>query len=139
MKPPAHSPPAPDRLGLERQVKSLRRDIRQLQLEHDLLKKANELLKNLGVDLQLLSKRKKTLLIDALKETYLLPELLAELGLAHSSYFYHRAQLLGADKYAEARLAITDIFERNHSCCGYRQLRVSPGSTSPPWRKLFSV
>lgn len=39
------SPPDPQRTDLERQVESLRRDIRQLQLEHDLLKKANELLK----------------------------------------------------------------------------------------------
>ena len=119
MKPPNHSLPAPDCLGLELQVESLRRDIRQLQLEHDLLKKANEpLKKGLGVDVQLLSNREKTLLVDALRETYALPELLAELDLARSSYFYHRAQLLGADKYAQARLAITDIFERNHSCYG---------------------
>lgn len=39
--------PAPDhdRAELEQQVESLRRDIRQLQLEHDILKKANELIK----------------------------------------------------------------------------------------------
>jgi hypothetical protein len=37
--------PAPERGELERQVESLRRAIRQLQLEHDILKKANELLK----------------------------------------------------------------------------------------------
>ncbi len=42
--------------------------------------------------------------------------------------FYHRAQLLGANKYAQARLAITDIFKRNHSCYGYRRLRASLGS-----------
>ncbi|NIF56094.1 hypothetical protein F3J19_29105, partial [Burkholderia sp. Ax-1724] len=42
-------------------------DIRNLQLEHDLLKKANELLKkDLGVDLPLLSNREKTTLVDAL-------------------------------------------------------------------------
>lgn len=39
--------PAPDeaRVKLEQQVESLRRDIRKLQLEHDILKKANELIK----------------------------------------------------------------------------------------------
>ncbi|MCO4245830.1 hypothetical protein NFX52_30750, partial [Acidovorax facilis] len=51
----------------------------------------------LGVDLQLLSNREKTLLIDALKEHYDLPELLGQLGLARSSYFvsdqpYHLEQ-----------------------------------------------
>ena len=36
------SPPDPERAALERQVESLRRDLRQLQVEHDILKKANE-------------------------------------------------------------------------------------------------
>ena len=49
--------------------------------------------KGLGVDLQLLSNREKTLLIDALREHYGLPELLAQLDLARSSYFYHASYL----------------------------------------------
>jgi transposase-like protein len=52
--------PAPDheRGELERQVESLRRDIRKLQLEHDILEKANELAKKgMGIDPQLLSNR----------------------------------------------------------------------------------
>jgi putative transposase len=126
MKPNNDSPPDPERAELEQQVESLRRDLRRLQLEHDLLKKANELLKKgLGVDLPLLSNQDKTRLIDALKDAYALPELLAELDLARSSYFYHRARLQGADKYAQARLAITDVFELNHRCYGYRRLRAA--------------
>ena len=86
------SPPDPERLDLEQQVEALQRDIRRLQLEHDLLKKANELLKKgLGVAPQLLSNREKTLLVDALKHTYALSELLVELDLARSTYFYHFA------------------------------------------------
>ncbi|MEO6351879.1 MAG: IS3 family transposase [Burkholderiaceae bacterium] len=121
-------PPAPERAALERQVEALRRDIHQLQLEHDILKKANELLKKgLGVDLQLLTNREKTLLVDALRQTYELSELFVELGLARSSYFYHQARLRGPDKYADARLAITDVFERNHRCYGYRRIRAALG------------
>lgn len=45
MKHSNHSPPVPEQAELERQLESLRRDIRQLQLERDLLKKANEILK----------------------------------------------------------------------------------------------
>jgi len=56
-----------------------------------------------------------------------LPELFAELDLARSSYFYHRARLRGVDKYADARLAITDVFERNHRCYGYRRMRAALG------------
>ena len=81
------SPLVPERAELERQLESLRRDIRQLQLERDLLKKANEIVKKgLGVNLQLLTNREKTLLVDALRELYALPELLAQLDLARSSY-----------------------------------------------------
>jgi len=121
-----NSPPAPERAELERQLEALQREIRQLQLERDLLNKANELLKKgLGVDLQLLSNREKTLLIDALREHYGLPELLAQLGLARSSYFYHRARTLAGDKYRSVRQSITDIFESNHRCYGYRRLQAS--------------
>jgi len=122
------SKPVPEQTELQRQVESLQRDIFRLQLEHDLLKKANELLKKgLGVDLQLLSNREKTLLVDALKQTYGLSELLIELNLARSYYFYHRVQLRGADKYADARLAITELFECNNRCYGYRRMRAALG------------
>ena len=129
-----NDPPLPvERAELEQQVIALQRDIRKLQLEHDLLKKATELLKKgLGVHLQLLSNQEKTRLVDALKQTYALPELLAELDLARSSYFYHRARLQGADKYADARVAITDVFQSNHRCYGYRRLRAALGR-----RQLF--
>jgi len=126
MKPPNNAPPASDRAELEQQVESLRRDIRHLRLEHDLLKKANELLKKgLGVDLPLLTNREKTLLVDALKDTYALPELFAELDLARSSYFYHRARLQIDDKYGQVRRTIADIFELNHRCYGYRRIHAS--------------
>jgi transposase InsO family protein/transposase-like protein len=122
------SPQAPERGELERQVESLRRHIRQLQLEHDILKKANELLKKgLGVDLRLLTNREKTLLVDALRQTYALSELFAGLGLARSSYFYHRARLRISDKFADVRRAITSIFELNHRCYGYRRIRAALG------------
>lgn len=38
-------PPDPEREDLEHQLEALRRDIRRLKLEQDLLKKANEILK----------------------------------------------------------------------------------------------
>ncbi|SDJ56342.1 HTH-like domain-containing protein [Paraburkholderia steynii] len=66
-------------------------------------------------------------MVDALKNTYTLSELLAVLGLARSSYFYHRARLLVADKYAGARRVIAEIFEVNHRCYGYRRIRAALG------------
>lgn len=126
MKHSHSSPPAPELAELERQLESLQRDIQHLQLERDLLKKANEIVKkDIGVDLRLLTNREKTLLVDALKELYTLPELLAQLDLARSSYFYHRARVKVADKYFALRQTITDIFELNHRCYGYRRLQAS--------------
>ena len=126
MRRPNDSPPEPERAELERQLESLRRDIRHLQLEHDLLKKANEILKkDVGVDLQLLTNREKTLLVDALKETYAPSDLLAKLRLARSSYFYHRARLQVVDEYVEVRRTIANIFELNHRCYGYRRIHAS--------------
>jgi transposase InsO family protein len=125
MKREKQRPAGADRTELERQVESLQRDIRNLQLEHDLLKKANEILKkDLGVSLLLLSNREKTALVDALREAYALPELLDRLDLARSSYFYHRSRQ-GGDKYAEVRRTITDIFESNHRSYGYRRIQAS--------------
>src|SRR5690606_672059 len=126
MKRKNNSPPAPERKELERQLETLQHDIQKLQLEHDLLKKANEILKkDLGVDLQLLSNREKTLLVDALKRLYQLPGLLAQLGLARSSYFYHRTRVRMSDKYLTIRQNITEIFEANRRCYGYRRLQAS--------------
>lgn len=104
----------------------LRQDIRRLQLEKDLLKKANELLKKeLGIDRQHLTNRDKTMLIDALRSTYSVMDLLCELDLSRSSYFYHRARLDAVDKYANERKAMTDIFERNYSGYGSRRIHAS--------------
>src|SRR5450830_265792 len=126
MKHTHQSPQQRERDELELQVAVLRREVRQLRLEQDLLNKANELLKKgLGVNLQFLSNREKTLLIDALREHYGLPELLAQVGLARSSYFYHRARAAVGDKYLQVRQSITEIFESNHRCYGYRRLQAS--------------
>ena len=45
MKRQQDAPASPDRVELEQQLETRQRDIRRLQLEKDLLKKANELLK----------------------------------------------------------------------------------------------
>ena len=119
------SPPSEsDQNDLEQQVAALQSEIRNLKLEHDLLTKANELLKkDLGVDPRLLSNQEKTVLVDALREAYALRELLDRLDLPRSSYFYHRSPLRVADKYAEVRPAITEIFEDAHRSYGYRRIQ----------------
>lgn len=120
------SSPSPERHELEQQVEALRRNIHRLQLEQDILKKANELLKkDLGIDQQLLTNREKTQRVDALRPAYALTELLQAVGLPRSSFFYQLARLPGADKYSDVRRAMADIFERNYRCYGYRRMRAS--------------
>ena len=59
----------PELEELERQRESLQRDIRELQIEHDLLKTASEMIKKeLGGGLRSLSNREKTMFIVALKK-----------------------------------------------------------------------
>ena len=126
MKRRQKTPSSPEREELERQLESLRLEVRLLQLEHDLLMKANELIKkDMGINGQDLTNREKTLLADALGQTYPLSELLEALGLARSSYFYHRARMQVAEKYTEVRRAMADIFELNHRCYVYRRMRAS--------------
>jgi putative transposase len=79
--------------------------------------------KELGGDLRSLSNRGKTMLIVALKNRYKTPALLARLGLARSSYFYHRARMNLEDKYLPIRYAMKVAFESNHRCYGYRRLK----------------
>ncbi len=89
-----------------RQVKSLQKQIRKLRPEHDIPTKANELLgKDQGISPQNLSNRERTLLIGALRTTYRLPELLEQLQMPCSSYFYRR---VAAATAREVRLAPPD-------------------------------
>ncbi|MDA3950214.1 MAG: IS3 family transposase [Spirochaeta sp.] len=114
-----------DQDELLQEVEALQKKIHKLQLEHDVLKKANELLKkDQGIDPQILTNREKTLLIDALRATYAVSELLRELQMPRSSYFYHQARLQVPEKYALLRSAIIRVFEANEKRYGYRRVHI---------------
>jgi hypothetical protein len=69
------------------EIQRLRKQVHQLQLERDILTKANELIKkDLGISFLKLKNREKTLMVDALKKKYPVAELLSVLQLARS-YF----------------------------------------------------
>ena len=115
-----------DKTALVAEVASLKKRVHKLQLEHDILLKANELLKkDEGVDPQTLGNREKTLLIDTLRPRYGLSELLVEIQLPRSSYYYQKACQRRPDKYAEIRGTVTAIFNCNHRCYGYRRISQS--------------
>jgi hypothetical protein len=123
---PQNPVPSSERNELECEVERLQRAVKRLKLEQDILKKANELLKKeLGIDQQLLTNREKTQLVDALRSTHALADLLAELELPRSSYFYHRGRLALADKYAAVRCVMADIFQSNYRCYGSRRMHAT--------------
>ncbi len=115
--------PEDERAALLERIAQLEQRVHRLQLEHDILTRANDLIKkDQGINSLALTNREKSQVVDALKDTYPLSELLDTLELARSSYFYHRARLRVRDKYEDARNAITDIFNDNHRCYGYRRV-----------------
>jgi putative transposase len=112
-----------ERDALSREVEQLERRVKKLRLEHDILNKANELLKKgLGIDPLKLTSREKTQLVDALRANHHLDEILSELRLARSTYFYNRLRNCLPDKYAQVRKVIADIFHGNYGCYGYRRI-----------------
>lgn len=112
-----------ERDALREEVARLNQEIRRRQMEPDILKKAEEIIKkDPGISISHLNNREKTKIADALRQTYPLTELLHVLGLARSRYFYHRAALKAGDKYATIRTMLTDIFNSNYQCYGYRRL-----------------
>jgi transposase InsO family protein/transposase-like protein len=112
-----------DRDELIREIEMLQKQLHKLQLEHEILKKANELLKkDAGINPQDLTNQEKTLLIDALKPTYRLSELLTHLQMPRSSYFYHRVRLRLPEKHTALRQLISDVFKANDKRYGYRRV-----------------
>jgi len=65
----------------------------------------------LGIDRRLRTNREKMQLVDDLRPTYTLSELLREVGLPRSSYFHHRVRLEVGEKYVVLRRAVTDILD----------------------------
>ncbi|EJZ6323115.1 IS3 family transposase, partial [Salmonella enterica] len=112
-----------ERDALREEVNRLNQEIRRQQMELDILKKAEEIIKkDPGISVSTLTNREKTQIADVLRGSYPLKELLQVLVLARSSFFYHRAALRSGDKYATIRIAMTEIFNDNYRCYGYRRL-----------------
>ena len=105
------------------ELEALRTQIRELQLEVDVLKETIEVLKkDPGVDLTRLTNREKAVIIGAMKKKYALPMLLTYFHIAKSSYYYQKAALSKPDKYMCYREKIKQLFRENRSVYGYRRL-----------------
>lgn len=112
-----------DRDTLIAELETLKKQVYRLQMEKDILEATAEILKkDPGVDRTKLSNQEKTLLVGTLKNKYPLKELYAHVGLARSSYFYHKKLPTRPDKYETLRLQITRLFAENNQCYGYRRI-----------------
>jgi transposase InsO family protein/transposase-like protein len=119
-----NKPPLPDdKDALEAEIRSLKKQIYQLQMERDLLEKAAEILKKgRGINLRELANKEKAQLIDALRKMYHLNELLKMLEMSKSSYFYQNSASTKPDKYTDLRDQVKLAFAENMSRYGYRRV-----------------
>ena len=107
----------------DQELAALQAQIREMQLEIDLLKETiNVIKKDPGIDMKALKNREKAAVVDDLKGKYPLPVLLDQLGLARSSYYYQESLLNRDDKYTKIRQRIREIFEENKERYGYRRI-----------------
>ncbi|MEQ8200680.1 MAG: IS3 family transposase [Syntrophomonadaceae bacterium] len=122
--PKAQDKPLPDdKDALVSEIESLKRQIKTLKLEKAILEGTAEIIKkDPGVDPKNLTNKEKVILADALRNEYQLKELLACLGMAGSSYFYHRKLASIQGKYEELRCRILELFKENGGRYGYRRI-----------------
>ena len=107
---------------LSSQVAELQKEVRRLKIERDIYEKATEIIKkDQGINLQTLTNREKAIIINALRESYRLKELLEIMCMAKSSYCY-QVTAINTDKYVDLKAKIKDIFEESSSRYGYRRI-----------------
>ena len=107
----------------QQDISELQEQIKQLQMEVDVLKEALNLLKkDPGINITKLKNHEKAVVIDAVEDKYPLHQLLKCLCMAKSSYYYQKSVMKQSDKYAEIRIQIKIIFQENRNCYGYRRI-----------------
>lgn len=107
--------------SLREKIAELEAEARFHKMEVAVWKGAAELVKkDPGIDPKRLTNKEKTILIDALKTTFPLNELLGYLRLARSSYYYQEKALCSPDKYALLRALVREEFEAEGGARGHR-------------------
>lgn len=108
---------------LTKQVEELQKKVYRLQIERDILEKSAEIIKkDQGVSLTKLTNHEKVIVINALREKYLLKDLLGILHMAKSSYCYQTLTLSKSDKYTDWRKEVKETFSESSSRYGYRRI-----------------
>ncbi|WP_240937776.1 IS3 family transposase [Faecalicoccus pleomorphus] len=111
--------------SLKEEIQKLQKDIYQLRMEKEILEKAAELLKkDEGIDINDLTNKEKTIIINALRDHYQLKVLLKSLKMAKSSYFY-QLSAISKNKYERIKGRIRKIFNCSYQSYGYRRIKKS--------------
>ena len=109
--------------SLREQIAELKAEARYHKMEVAVWKGAAELVKkDPGIDPESLTNKEKAILIDALKTTFPLNDLLEYLGLPRSSYYYQKKALSAPDKYAHLRRLVREEFEAEGGARGHRTI-----------------
>jgi putative transposase len=108
---------------LKKAYEALQVEREKLALERDVLAMTIEILKkDPGVNPEALSNREKVVIVDAMGNQFSRPRVMEHLKLPRSSYYYTKSAIAAADKYADVRRIIRDLFEQNRSAYGYRRI-----------------
>lgn len=108
--------------NLSSQVTELQKEVHRLKIERDIYEKAAEIIKkDQGINLRTLTNREKTMIINALRESYPLNKLLEIMHMAKSSYCY-QVIAINTDKYADLKAKVKNIFKESTSRYGYRRI-----------------
>lgn len=105
--------------SLKEKTAKLEAEARFHKMEVAVWKGAAELVKkDPGIDPQRLTNKEKTILVDALRTTFPLNDLLGYLRLARSSYYYQEKASSAPDKYAELRVLIRAQLKAERAAIG---------------------
>ena len=106
-------------------VEKLKKQMKDLQLEVDILKETVKVIKKTpGINLTKIKNWERTEVVDALKSKYSLSLLLQKLSMAKSSYYYQKNVQKKASKYTSLRKTINRIFSDNYQSYGYRRIKI---------------
>lgn len=111
--------------GLPDDPATLKRMIRDQQLELDVMREVVDLVKkDPAADPRRLTNRERTMIVDRLRPTYSLTCLASRLGLALSCYHYHHGRL-GHDKHVWLRPLVRAVFEGSNERYGSRRIHAA--------------
>ena len=116
---------SPESIQNAKDIEALKAQMMDMQMEIDILRETlNVIKKDPGVNQAALKNCEKTVIIDALKNSYSLSKLCKRMNISRSSYYYQESLIHAEDKYDQLRDRITELFHKNYDAYGYRKIHM---------------